>query len=391
MARWLVEQGARHLVLMGRSGASPVAQQTIGELAKAGAEIRIAQADVAQTGAVAAVLNELKESMPPLRGVIHAAGLLDDSSLLNLDQARFERVTAPKIDGAWNLHQLTQGLPLEFFILFSSATAILGTPGQTNYAAANAFMDALAHYRQAQGLPALSLNWGPWSEVGLAAVQANRGERLAQRGLGSITPEQGVVALARLFHSEASQVAVMPFDLAQWTQFYPAAGKSPLFSHLRQPQAETAAQPQETTLREALLAVEAGHRRQTLLETHLREQVAQVLRLAASRVPLNQPLKNLGLDSLMTLELRNRLELSLGVTLSATLIWNYPTVAALAPFLAEKMGISLTTTEGSTEPQPEVEAKAEPEDKLAQLDDLSQDEVEALLAEELAAIDDLLN
>jgi myxalamid-type polyketide synthase MxaE and MxaD len=188
----------------------------------------------------------------------------------------------------------------------------------------------------------------------------------------------------------------MPFNLPQWSEFYPAAGKSPLFSELRAPQAESETRPQESSFREALLAVEAGRRRQALFESHLREQVAHVLRLTASRVPLNKPLKNLGLDSLMTLELRNRLELSLGVTLSATLIWNYPTVAALVPFLAEKMGIPLAAAEAPAETLPEAQPEMAAVEALAAnqangLDDLSQDEVEALLAEELAAIDDLLN
>jgi NAD(P)-dependent dehydrogenase (short-subunit alcohol dehydrogenase family)/acyl carrier protein len=402
VAKWLVDQGARHLVLMGRSGASAAAQEVINQLEASGVQVQVAQADVAQTQAVADVIKEIEQTMPPLCGIIHAAGLLDDSSLLQLTREQFERVTAPKIEGTWNLHMLTQQMPLDFFILFSSVTALLGTPGQGNYAAANAFLDALAQYRHALGQPALSLNWGPWSEVGLAAAQANRGERLAARGIASITPQQGLGALARLFRPDITQVAVMPFNLAQWAEFYPAAGKSPLFGPLRTPQDHGESKEQKSTIREALLAVEAGRRRQALLESHIREQAALVLRLAPNRVPLDKPLKNLGLDSLMTLELRNRLELSLGVTLSATLLWNYPTVAALTQFLADKMGISLLADADAPEPSPadplvggqesllsiEVDKAAGP---LTNLDQLSQDEVEAMLAEELAAIDDLLN
>jgi hypothetical protein len=136
--------------------------------------------------------------MPPLRGIFHAAGVLDDGLMLNLDEERFQKVLEPKMLGAWNLHALTQTTPLDFFVLFSSAASLLGSPGQSNYAAANAFLDALAHHRQALNLPALSINWGPWAMVGLAATQANRGDRLAMLGIESLSPAQGIEALVQV-------------------------------------------------------------------------------------------------------------------------------------------------------------------------------------------------
>lgn len=388
VARWLVEQGGRRLVLLGRRGPSAAAQAVIGELEASGAQVTLAQADVAVAEQVAAVLAEIKQAGLPLRGIVHAAGLLDDGSLASLERGQFERVMAPKVAGAWNLHHLTQAEPLDFFILFSSVAALLGTAGQGNYAAANAFLDALAHYRQAEGLPALSINWGPWSQVGLAAARSDRGERLAGRGLASLTPEQGIAALARLAQQAQPQVGVMPFDLARWTEFYPPAGRSGLFAQLKAAGGETEMAAPAASVRQALLDAEPGRQRQALLEHYVCEQVAQVLRLAADRVPLARPLKNLGLDSLMTLELRNRLEAGLGVTLSATLIWNYPTVAALVPFLAGQMGIPLETAA----PAEAAAAAEEPKESetLAELEELSAGEVSALLAEELAAIDDLL-
>src|SRR6185503_18673039 len=137
---------------------------------------------------LAAALNKVRQESPPLGGVIHAAAVLDDGLLLQLTPERLRRVMAPKVSGAWNLHTLTRTDALDFFVLFSSASGLLGAPGQANYAAANAYLDALAHYRRAQGQPALSINWGPWSEVGLAAAQADRGQRLATRGVQSISP-----------------------------------------------------------------------------------------------------------------------------------------------------------------------------------------------------------
>jgi len=385
-ARWLAEQGARHLTLVGRRAPAAAAQNAIAAIEALGARVTVAQADVSVAGQVAAALAKIEQDGPPLRGVIHAAGLLSDGSLLQLDRADFERVLAPKVAGAWHLHQLTRANQLDFFVLFSSVAALLGTAGQANYAAANAFLDALAHHRRSEGRPALSINWGPWSEIGLAAARSDRGERLSSRGLGSIAPAQGLAALARLLRQSQPQAVVMPFNLARWAEFYPASGQSPLFESLR-PLAgtgESKAKPPAGSIRQMLLNTEPGRRRQALLEQHVREQVAVVLRLAPDRVPLNKPLKNLGLDSLMTLELRNRLEISLDVVLSATLIWNYPTVAALTPFLAGKMEIALAAEAVPAADTPLSEPAAD-------LDDLSTAEVEALLAEELNAIDDLLH
>lgn len=397
VAQWLAQQGARHLAFMGRRGPTEAAQTVLDQLINEGTQVTVVQADVTETEAVAAAIRQIKQTMPPLRGIIHAAGILDDSTLLQLNQEQFKRVIAPKMHGAWNLHTLTQDTPLDFFILFSSVAALLGSPGQGNYVAGNAFLDALAHYRRAQGQPALSINWGPWSDVGLAAVQANRGQRLAMRGVASITPEQGVATLARLFQQTAAQIGVMPFNVQQWGETYPAAAKSPLFAQLREDQPQPQSEQKESSIRDALLAAEPGRQRRNVLETFLREQAAQVLRLTTARIPLNKPLKSLGFDSLMTLEFRNHLEANLGLTLSATLIWNYPTIDVLAPHLAEKMSIPL---EGElpqndftheTSPQTTVPDEGQRSvDNLSEFPDLSEDDVAALLAEELLEVNKIL-
>jgi NAD(P)-dependent dehydrogenase (short-subunit alcohol dehydrogenase family) len=175
VARWLVARGARHLVLSGRSHPSAAAADTIADLEREGTTILVTQSDIASTEQTASLLSRAELAMPPLRGVIHAAGTFDDGVLLQQNWTRFAKVLSPKVEGAWNLHALTQHIDLDFFVLFSSASALLGPPGQANYAAANAFLDALGHQRRAQGLTALTINWGPWAEVGLAAAQANGG------------------------------------------------------------------------------------------------------------------------------------------------------------------------------------------------------------------------
>ena len=339
VAEWMAARGARSLVLVSRSGspaaASPAAT-AIDAMREAGVEVVVAAADVADQAQLARVIHDIDGALPPLRGIIHAAGVLDDGILLQLTRERFHATLAPKLHGSWNLHALTLNHPLDFFVMFSSAAALLGSPGQGNYAAANAALDALAHARHSSGRPALSINWGPWAEVGMAA-QATQGIG----GVAALSPEQGLAALERLLSQDAAQVGVMPINLRQWRQFYPKAAKAPLFARLMEDDEQArGARAGGEHIRAALLAVEPVQRR-SILEAHLREQIVQVLRIAPSRVEEHTAIGSLGLDSLMALDLRNRLEDSLELTLPVTLIWNYQTIADLAPHLAEKMEIAL--------------------------------------------------
>ncbi|MBZ4422804.1 type I polyketide synthase [Myxococcus sp. RHSTA-1-4] len=333
VARWMVEQGARHLVLLGRgTQLNPAQRETVSAMEAAGARVTVAGADVADRARLARVFADIAAGALPLRGVIHAAGVLDDGVLSQQTEERFRRVMGPKVLGAWNLHELTRDLPLDFFVLYSSAASLFGAPGQGNYAAANAFMDALAHQRRARGLPAVSINWGAFSEVGLAAAQDNRGARLAQRGAGSLTPAEGNAILGRLLDGDAAQMGVMPLDLRRWTELSPQARSSPWWSELVPAGAVAGAGARDEALLEALrnATPEEGRGR---IEQLVREQMARVLRLDSSRVDREAPLQSFGLDSLMGLELRNRLEAALGVPLPASLMWKHPTLAALGEHL----------------------------------------------------------
>jgi NADPH:quinone reductase-like Zn-dependent oxidoreductase/aryl carrier-like protein len=347
LAAWFVEQGARHLVLVGRSGASERAdgpappEAAVASLRAAGADVRVARADVSVRTDLAAVLDDLDRSMPPLGGVVHAAGVLDDGSLARLTDERVARVMAPKVLGAWNLHELTRGRPLDLFVLCSSALALLGSPGQANYTAANAFLDALAHDRRALGLPALSIDWGTWTDVGLAAAQANRGERLASQGIEGLSPDEGAEAFGRLLQQGAVQRAVMRFHVRTWQEFHLAAARSPFLSELAASSA-AADQPlrEGGPVRARLFATPPKERR-AVLQAHLREQIARVLRCDPARIGPSAPLQQAGLDSLLAMELRNRLELSLGISLTVTLIWRHPTLTDLAEHLASAMDLPL--------------------------------------------------
>ena len=382
VAGWMIEHGARHLVLTGRSLPSAAAAQALKAMGD-GARIMVTRADVSRPEQVADMLAEIGQSWPPLQGIIHAAGVLDDGLLVGLEAERFRKVLTPKLAGAWVLHTLTQDMPLDFFILFSSAASLLGSPGQGNHSAANAFLDALAHFRRGRGLPGLSINWGPWSEVGLAA-QPGRAERLSLRGLGSVTPQQGLAALGFLLRrTDLAQVGVMPFDLAQWSEFYPNALESLFFSRLTSEKKMSSVGGRPGGMRGELLAVSTAQRR-SVLEAHLRREISEVLRLAADQIDADQPLSTLGLDSLRSLEVRNRLEISLQLKLPVTLIWKYPTVKSLAASLAQLMSIPLDHRAES--PPLQQKASAGRALDMATLQQLSEEEAQILLNQKLTAI-----
>jgi acyl transferase domain-containing protein len=385
VAEWLVEQGARHLVLMGRQGADETARQSIARMQAAQAQVVVAQGDVASDADVRAVLETIDQTMPPLRGILHSAGVLDDGALSQQDWSRFATVFAPKVVGTWNLHHLTQHYPLDFFVLFSSAASLVGSTGQGNHAAANAFMDALAFYRRGQGMPALSINWGAWSEIG-AAVEYGVFERIGEQGVGAIPPADGLRVLGKLMEGAAPQVGVMPVT---WPKFLKRFGEQPFYAEiareLREKQTavmtpQPVAEAQPDILR--LLNEAAPARQRQLLMAFVQEQAAHVLELpSAGAVSERVPLSELGLDSLMAVELRNRLGSGLGLkrSLPATLVFDYPTAEAITTYLAQE---ALGLQQPEPEPTPTREVKGDGMlDLLSALEDLSDDEIDRRLSE----------
>ncbi len=391
LAQWLVERGAKHLVLMSRSGASMAAEEKIRALQAQGAQVVVAAGDVAEEQDVARALAEIKSAMPPLRGIIHAAGVLKDGMLLQQGWENFATVMAPKIAGAWLLHQLTKDTPLDFFVLFSSIVSVLGFKGQGNYAAANAFLDGFAHWRTSLGMKTLSLNWGPWAEVGMAAALGNRERRRwTAQGINLINMEQGWAALAHALELEAAQLTVLPINWTTYAQQFtndnnPPAFLSGLISKART--TNTVTQPKEEISFEQRLQNTPPDKRWSLLLAHVREQAAKILCLPPSkRVELSQPLREMGLDSLMTVELRNALSTTLGRALPGSLVFDYPTIEAIANYLAEKVFAVALPSTSSSAPMKKVDEQEQ--QTLAQLQQLSDDEAEALLTEKLSALGD---
>jgi myxalamid-type polyketide synthase MxaC len=385
VARWMVDRGARSLVLSGRTGTEGAAKPALDQLRAVGARVIVARADVARREDVQRLLSEIGASHPPLRGIVHAAGVLDDGVLLQQDWERFARVMAPKIAGSWNLHSLTLDVPLDFFVLFSSASSVLGSPGQTNYAAANAFMDALAHLRRAQGLPALSINWGAWSVSGMAATLDERDQhRWAERGLVAMSPADAVASLGELLEGRSAQVAVLPIDWRRYCGQFPG-GSAPAFLSLAvQGQSSAEAIPASAAaLLRAELERAAPRKRLDLLMDHVRDHALHVLGLPPTfSLDAQQGLRDVGLDSLLALELRKRLQSAVECPLPATLAFDYPTVADLARFLAKDvLALELTTPSG--QPGPETTAR---QSALEEIDELSDEMAEALLNAELSGV-----
>jgi acyl transferase domain-containing protein/acyl carrier protein len=335
-ARWLVASGARHILLLGRSDPSDQAREAMQAMAEAGAKVRTWRADVARLADVEGAMRYLDENMPPLRGVIHAAGALEDRTLQEMSEEQFTRPIRPKILGGWNLHVATRALPLDFFVAYSSAAALLGPPGQGNYAAANTFLDALAHARAACGLPGMSIQWGAFTGVGLAAAQENRGERLAHRGIDSFTPEEGTEILSRLIRRPSGEIGVLRMSVRQWVEFYPRAASAPFLSRIRKAEARAGVTKTGSLFLDALRSMSPIERRPAL-ERHVVESLGRMLRLPPERIEVLAPFRSYGMDSLMSLEIRNRLEANLGLRLSAALLFTYPTTAALVDHLLAEL------------------------------------------------------
>jgi acyl transferase domain-containing protein/NAD(P)-dependent dehydrogenase (short-subunit alcohol dehydrogenase family)/acyl carrier protein len=347
-ARNMIERGARRLVLIGRSKLPPRSQwnevtdpaiqdriRAIRDLEARGASIHVVDRDVADQAAMAAFYEEYqRDGYPQIRGVIHAAGVVRDRLLQQMDQKTFEEVLNPKVMGAWVLSRLFENTPLDFFILFSSTGSVVASAGQANYASGNAFMDALAHYRRKQGLAGLAINWGPWA-VGMVR-DLGLIEHYTRMGLEPIGPQAGMQVFEKLLGQKVPQVVVLSAD---WPTVLGTRQRIPrMFDDLAQEQndalAETASSNDQNAAEQIMLADSADRRQ--MLEEHLREIAARVLRTDSSSLDLAQPLNALGLDSMMAMELKTRIDLSLDVTVPILDLLKGSSIADVAaPILAQ--------------------------------------------------------
>ncbi|MGA8528326.1 MAG: type I polyketide synthase, partial [Acidobacteriaceae bacterium] len=340
LARWLGDRGAGEVMVMGRSEPSPEAVEVFEAMRRAGTAVTVRRGDVSRESDVAAAV----QTTLPLRGIFHCAGIVEDAALVRQDWRGFERALAGKAEGARHLDRLTRNCPLDAFVLFSSVAGVLGSPGQSNYAAANAFLDALAQQRSSHNLPALSVSWGAWGETGMA-VRHGVVDRGARAGMAPMSIRDGLAALEGLMESSASPHAmVLAMD---WRQYLAnsvpgwhrtllseveggVAGKVPAATESRR------AKPESWMVK---LRSAGRTQQRNVLRQLLEERSRTTLGLTREQaIASGQPLQELGLDSLLSIELRNSLGASLQRTLPATLLFNYPTLGALTDYLLTASG-----------------------------------------------------
>jgi NAD(P)-dependent dehydrogenase (short-subunit alcohol dehydrogenase family)/acyl carrier protein len=337
-AWWLVRRGARHLALISRRGAAtPEAQDAIKELADAGVTVQAIACDVADACALRTALVAVDASMPPLRGVVHAAMVIEDALIRDMDRGQLHRVLAPKLTGAWHLHEATRNRKLDFFLLYSSATTLFGNPGQAAYVAANMAIEALASERSALGLPATCVSWGPIGDVGYLARNEKIREALVGRiGGRALSADEALRELEGVLSTKSSHVGVLELDWNVLGRFLPGA-RAPKFSELARHEAKGQAgneAPQD--LRRWLSELQASELLPALIEI-VRGELAQILRIASERIEAGASLFDLGMDSLMAVELATSIDLRLGVQLSALSLGDAPTIERIAARIARQL------------------------------------------------------
>lgn len=368
-AEWLAGQGIQHIALLGRSelkGSDTEAKIEV--LKRNGIQVSYHSVDVSNLDALQALFDSIAEHHPPLKGVIHTAGVLDDGPLNEQNWQRFSHVMSPKLAGAWNLHLCTQNLELEHFILYSSVASVFGLPSQSNYAAANAFLDALAHHRHASGLPGTTVNWGPWAEVGMAArVEEKLQERLGRIGFEHVAPATAMELLGSILSSDYHQVVAANMNFSAFLGS--GLGDSPLFEWMRK--AAESGQTSASDFRETMLQLPAENRMQSVMD-FVSGIVSGVLGFEPTDIDVHKGLFDHGLDSLTALEVRNRMQNTLKVALPSTLLFKYPTVTEISHYLLDEVLLM-------NEPETTANSPDSTSDSLDEVDELDEDDLEAML------------
>ncbi|MBM7845190.1 type I polyketide synthase [Herpetosiphon giganteus] len=365
VAQWMVEHGARRLILMGRTALPPRSEwstvaansrqaamiQSIRALESQGASIHVAALDVADEPELRLFLtNYMAEGWPPIRGVMHIAGVVEDDLLLRMKRETFQKVLRPKIHGSWLLHEMLRDAPLDFFILFSSTGSVITALGQANYAAANAFLDALAHYRHQQGLPALSIGWGPWS-FGMIE-HLNLEEHYTKRGIDLITPEIGTQMLGRMLSQQPNHLIAISANWATVRNQTLQDALPPMFSLLGQANTDTSghqSQADESFLLTEISNLPAEEQSLVVVE-YLQELIGHALRLEPAQLGEHESLLNLGMDSMMAIEVKRRVESTLKVNLSVLELLQGSTIKQLASrLLSQLQPVPIAETQGDAE------------------------------------------
>lgn len=351
LAKRLVARGARHLILFGRSGSvatSSVPEPTdpsIEELRSLGATVMTKAADVTVMSELEAIAEAARSGgWPAVKGIVHCAGVWEDKTIAQLDYVAIARVMGPKARGASNLARAFSTEDLDFFVMSSSGAALLAPPAQSNYAAANAFVDAFAMRLRAAKVPATTINWCPWSEVGNAARQGQI-ESLSRRGIGHVTPEQGANVFEAALAASLEQVVFVPFDWPTWLKWHPEVARSPILRETgaRQAVESTAAAAAHFTITRAELDALDPEVRVKRIGDEIARLLAGVLKMDVATLARDAPMPTLGLDSLMAVELKNTVESAFGLSVPIVVLLEGPSVDALATRLAAQFAADPTS------------------------------------------------
>lgn len=375
LAEWLVECGARNLVLSSRSGAStPEAVAFVEKLTKAGIKVTVIKADIGSPKDVKSLIATLRKSRTPLKGVFHLAMVIDDAPLAALTSERLRVVMAPKAHGAWLLHENTKDLDLDCFVMFSSVSSIFGNPAQGNYAAANAFLDSLSHHRRALGLPALAINWGVLGGEGYVARNERVAEFLARQGTAALTPGEVTTLMESFLTAHSTQVAAIRVDWAKWRQSFRGMQENPLVERIFASGVEIQESGGGSGDWRGKIQAASADERDGVIGQAVRDVVGSVLRVKPDSLRDDQPLTDLGLDSLMGVEIENLIESSIGVALPPTSLMRARTIGQIASLISEHLG------GGAAAPaeKPAVPVEATPAAEV-DVDSLSDEDIESLL------------
>jgi len=335
VARWLVDKGARHLALIGRRGITQsTQQQVVKHLEESGATVFIAQADVADEVEMNTVFEHLKSSLPQLKGVVHAAGVTAYQTIDEVNLTILQNVLRPKVQGTFVLFRQVMNMPLDFFINFSSIASVWGSKGQCHYAAANRFLDSFVHYQCSKNVAASSINWGPWSGGGMVSEDAEAS--LLKVGINMLPSEKALMVLDALLGGHNAQITVADISWPKFQEMYELRGKQSFLNLVREESQISLAQKPDLQpqMRQQVTSAPEDER-EDMLRAYLQEELGKILGLPPSDLPeIEMGFFDLGLDSLMAIDLKSQLERDLGLVLSPTLAFDYPTIKDLARYLA---------------------------------------------------------
>jgi len=379
VANWLVQSGARHLVLSSRSGAAtPETEAFVQGLRDRGAEVLIVKADAGSPEDISRLFATIRKTGRPLLGLFHLAMVIDDAVLAKLDRERMAAVIGPKALGAWFLHEATRDMHLDCFVMFSSISSIFGNPAQGNYSAANAFLDSLAHHRRALGLPGLTINWGVLGGEGYVARNKRVAEFLEKQGTTELSPSEVISIVESSLRTGTTQVAAIRVDWAKWRTFFRGMQENPLlgriFAAIGNEETGGATSDWRNRIQSA-----APEEKEAVIAQAVREVVGSVLRVKPDTLRNDQPLTDLGLDSLMGVEIENSLEAAIGVALPPTSLMRARTIGQIATLMLSHLGGSAPMTPAPSAPAPPTPAEASKAAGDIDFDALSSEEIDRLI------------